>query len=188
MREGFMSIQILQPHNRFRIGSRTRANLSGVHPALVAMVEQAIQLTPVDFCVVEGGGVRSPEQAQDNAKRGTGVLNSMHIRQPDGYGHAVDLVAWVDGMPAWTQSYYKQMRPAILQAAAMVGIPIQHGADWDIDGITGEKGEWDWPHWQFPKRPDRIAAAYDQLNEWRAALGLSAIHLAILDPKHWLTA
>jgi len=153
------------------------------------MVEQAITLTPADFCVVEGGGMRSPEQAADNAKRGTGVLNSMHIRQPDGYGHAVDLVAFADGKPNWNRlELYKLIRPAVLQAAAMVGIPIQHGADWDIDGITAEKGEWDWPHWQFPKRPDRIAAAYDQLNEWRKALGLSQIHLANLEPNHWLSA
>ncbi|WP_295173487.1 hypothetical protein [uncultured Brevundimonas sp.] len=38
----------------FRLSSRSRARLIGVHPALTAVVEAAITRTPVDFMITEG--------------------------------------------------------------------------------------------------------------------------------------
>ena len=42
----------------FRLSQRSRERLKGVHPDLVAVVEGAILLTPVDFMVTEG--LRTP--------------------------------------------------------------------------------------------------------------------------------
>ena len=44
----------------FRLSSRSRARLVGVHPALIAVVEAAITRTPVDFMITEG--LRSAER------------------------------------------------------------------------------------------------------------------------------
>lgn len=166
---------ILAPNGRYRLGVNTLANMEGVHPWLVEIAKQAIQLTTVDFCVLPGGGLRSHEQAEENAARGTGVKNSLHIRQHTGYSHAVDLVAYV-GKPTWEPlALYREIRAAVLQAAGELGYPVQHGADWDIDGITGERGEYDWPHWQIPNLPHRRKAALEQLNSTRTTLSLPGI-------------
>ncbi len=46
----------------FKLGKRSIERLQGVHPDLVRVVERAIDLTTVDFTVLEG--LRSPERQQ----------------------------------------------------------------------------------------------------------------------------
>lgn len=135
----------------FELDAASAGRLEGVHPNLGRGVRLAATLSTVRFCILPGGGVRTREQAAANAKAGTGVLNSLHIIQADGFGHAVDLVAvGQDGKPSWDLKLYKDMHPAIYQAFDDLGIAIQNGSDWDMDGVIGERGEWDWPHWQLP--------------------------------------
>lgn len=136
---------------KYKAGKATLKNLDGVHPDLVAAVLLAFKYTEQDFCIIENGGVRSASAAAANAKAGVGVANSLHIKQADGYGHAVDLVAYQNGAPSWDQKLYPAIRDAMIRACDELRLPIQHGADWDMDGITGEKGEWDWPHFQLPR-------------------------------------
>ena len=38
----------------FKLGTKSRENLRGVHPDLVAVVERAIEITKQDFTVIEG--------------------------------------------------------------------------------------------------------------------------------------
>lgn len=47
----------------FRLGAQSRARLAGVHPDLVRVVERAIQLSSVDFSVLEG--VRTPQRQRE---------------------------------------------------------------------------------------------------------------------------
>lgn len=83
----------------FRLGAQSRARLAGVHPDLIRVVERAIQLSTVDFSVLEG--VRTPQRqrelyAQGLTKPGpkvTWTLTSNHfVNAQTGYGHAVDLI------------------------------------------------------------------------------------------------
>lgn len=146
--------------NKYHPGARTLRNLRDVHPKLVAAAILAFKYTEQDFCILDDGGVRSREAAQANADSGVGVANSLHIIQADGFGHAVDLVAWENGKPSWQQSLYPVIHRAMFRACDELCLPIQNGADWDNDGITAERGEWDWPHWQLP-RAHKLAAAVD---------------------------
>lgn len=38
----------------FKLGKRSLSNLEGVHPDLVKVVHRAIEITTVDFTVIEG--------------------------------------------------------------------------------------------------------------------------------------
>lgn len=159
-------VKVLAENGRFHLGVNTLANLKDVHPTLVAVAKRAIQLTTVDFCVIPGGGARSYAAAAANAEKGVGIKNSLHIRQHDGYAHAMDLVAYV-GKPTWAPvSLYHEIRDAVKQAAAELGVPIQHGATFPRP---------DWPHWQIPYLPNRVKEAVEEMNNIRAALGLEAI-------------
>lgn len=75
----------------YRLGKRSRQHLVGVHPDLVRVVERAINITSVDFTVLEG--LRAIERQRRLLSSGASTtLRSRHLT-----GHAVDLGAWVDG-------------------------------------------------------------------------------------------
>lgn len=119
----------------YKLGPRSQSRLKGVHPDLVKVVERAIEITTVDFTVLEG--VRTPERQKVlfEAEAST-TLNSRHIT-----GHAVDLGAWVDNQVDWSWPLYHKIAAAMKEAAKQVGVPIEWGGDWKMK---------DGPHWQLP--------------------------------------
>ena len=139
--------------SRYSLGATSRARLEGVHPQLVRVVERAIELTQVDFLVLEG--VRTPQRqrelyAQGRTKPGpkvTWTLKSNHFVKADGFGHAVDLCPFpVD----WTDlKKFDAISRAMFAAAAELGVRIRWGADWDRDGKPRERGESDSPHFEL---------------------------------------
>lgn len=120
----------------FRLSERSLSRLQGVHPHLVAVVKLAITLTPVDFVVTEG--LRTIDRQRQLLKIGaTRTLRSRHLT-----GHAVDLAPWAVGTVRWDWPLFHKIAPAMKQAAADLGIPIEWGGDW--------KSFRDGPHWQLP--------------------------------------
>lgn len=119
----------------FRLGRRSKRSLEGVNPDLVAVVERAIQVTAIDFVVLEG--LRSIErQRQLVAKGASRTMRSRHLT-----GHAVDLGAILEGELTWRDAVYHQLAPYVKQAAKEVGVAVEWGFDmW----------KWDCPHWQLP--------------------------------------
>lgn len=108
----------------FRLSSRSRARMKGVHPDLIAVVEAAIAITPVDFMITEG--LRDPKRQRALVKAGASrTLNSRHIT-----GHAVDVAALVDGQVRWDWPLYPRIAAAFKSAATRLGVPIVWGGDW----------------------------------------------------------
>ena len=113
----------------FQLGPRSKMRLNGVHPDLVKVVERAIQITTVDFTVLEG--VRDPLRQMKLVEAGASqTMNSRHIPGADGYGKAVDLGAWVDDQVDWSWPLYHKIADAMKEAAKQFGVPIVCGADW----------------------------------------------------------
>jgi peptidoglycan L-alanyl-D-glutamate endopeptidase CwlK len=120
----------------FRLSRQSKQRLAGVNPDLVKVVERAIQLTTVDFSVSEG--LRTRDRQQQLFKAGaTRTMNSRHLT-----GHAVDLVAWVNGEVRWDWPLYHKIAEAMKKAAAELKIPLEWGGDWR----TFKDG----PHFQLP--------------------------------------
>ncbi|GLQ72724.1 M15 family metallopeptidase [Vibrio penaeicida] len=120
----------------YRLGKRSRQHLVGVHPDLVRVVERAINITSVDFTVLEG--LRAIERQRRLLSSGASTtLRSRHLT-----GHAVDLGAWVDGTVDWSWPLYYKIADAMKQAADELRIPIEWGGDWR----TFKDG----PHFQLP--------------------------------------
>ncbi len=108
----------------FHLSERSRGRLKGVHPALVAVIEAAIQKTPVDFMVTEG--VRTPARQAALVRAGASLtLNSRHLT-----GHAVDVAALVDGAVRWDWPLYPRIAEAVKAAAKEEGVAIVWGGDW----------------------------------------------------------
>lgn len=122
----------------FQLGPRSKMRLNGVHPDLVKVVERAIEITPVDFTVLEG--LRSPDRQKELVAAGASQsLNSRHIT-----GHAVDLGAWVDDQVDWSWPLYHKIARAMKEAAKELKIDIEWGGDW----VTFKDG----PHFQLSRR------------------------------------
>lgn len=131
----------------FALGQRSLDRLKGVHPDLIRVVKRAIQITEIDFTILEG--LRTAErQRQLMAAGATKTLNSRHLT-----GHAVDLGAFVAGEVRWDWPLYRKLAEAMKQAAAEQGVPITWGGDWR----TLKDG----PHFELPwaQYPAKRAAA-----------------------------
>ena len=132
----------------YALGKTSLDRLVGVDPRLVAVVKRAIQITEVDFMVVEGVRTVARQRelyAQGRTKPGkivTWTLKSKHID-----GLAVDLLPapydWKD------PKGFDAVNRAMMQAAGELGVGLRWGADWDRDGKPREKGEGDSPHWEI---------------------------------------
>ena len=108
----------------FSLGPRSKQRLRGLHPDLVKVVERAIEITDVDFTVLEG--LRTPERQKALVEAGASqTLNSRHLT-----GHAVDLGAWVGDEVRWDWPLYHKIAAAMKDAAKQEGVSIVWGGGW----------------------------------------------------------
>ena len=108
----------------YQLGPRSKNRLKGVHDDLVKVVERAIEISTVDFTVLEG--LRSPERQKALVEAGASqTLNSRHIT-----GHAVDLGAWVEDEVSWDWPLYHKIASAMKEAAKELDVAIIWGGDW----------------------------------------------------------
>ncbi len=157
--------------SKFKYGQESEKRLIGVDPRLVLVARRGLEISKVDWKVVEG--VRSDEQCFINFGKGRSVyecalvgvaakyaapkadkvtwlinpLNSKHRKAKDGFGKALDLLPapydWKDTKP------FDLMAEAMLAAAKELGHDVRWGADWDQDGRPRERGETDSPHFEI---------------------------------------
>ena len=115
----------------FNLSQRSVENLKGVHDDLVAVVSRALELSDVDFSVIEG--LRTVARQKELYSAGASqTMNSRHLT-----GHAVDIVPVVDlnkdGKVSTDEMYswplYYKLAKVMKQAAKDVGVTIEWGGD-----------------------------------------------------------
>jgi len=108
----------------FSFSERSKKNLQGVNPALIAVARRALELSPVDFGITEG--LRTMERQREMLRTGKSqTLKSRHLT-----GHAVDVVAYLGANISWEWKYYEQIAAAFKQAGKELGTVIEWGGDW----------------------------------------------------------
>lgn len=101
---------------------------------MVKVVNRAIEITGQDFTVHDG--IRSVREQRNYVNRGVSqTMNSKHLKQSDGYGHAVDLVPYINGKMRWEWEPIYVIAEAMRQAADELGVNIRWGGCWQV--ITG---------------------------------------------------
>src|SRR5262245_44952030 len=114
----------------YRLGQLSRSHLEDVDPPLVRCAERAIEITAQDFAVHEG--LRDIERQRALFRAGASrTMDSYHL--PDGYGigHALDLVPWSAGKLQWQAQPVNQIAIAMRQASIELDYPLTWGAVWD---------------------------------------------------------
>lgn len=137
------------------LDNRSLTNLNGVDPDFVRVVKRAYEIhraKGLTFTVIEG--VRTPaRQAQLYAQGRTApgkivtwTMNSRHFVNPrTGFGEAVDILPGT----GWNDlKGFDDVVHSMFQASRELGIKIRWGKDWNQNGIAGEKGETDSPHFE----------------------------------------
>lgn len=125
----------------FSLGSISRKNLIGVHPDLVKVVEGAIVVSPIDWRVQEG--LRQLARQKKLVEIGASTtLDSQHLVQKDGFGHAVDLVPWIDfdgdgdRELRWDWPLGYKIAEAMQKSALQCAVAIRWGGCWDQELST----------------------------------------------------
>lgn len=128
----------------FAFGARSRSFMARVHPKLVAVAVLGLARSTVDFGCTEEQVRTLQEQAAKVAAGVSKTMHSRHLMRADGYGHAIDLVPWVDGAFQWGDDHWRvktgdgrTLEPFYDIAAAMrsasieLATPLIWGAVWD---------------------------------------------------------
>lgn len=121
----------------YALGLKSKQELQGVHPDLVRVVERAIALTKQDFAVHDG--LRTHEEQVEYVRRGVSrTTQSKHLIQPrDGFGHAVDLVPYINGKLRWEWEPIYVIAEAVRKAGDDLKVRIKWGGTWSE--LTGTK-------------------------------------------------
>lgn len=150
--------------SQFSLSKKSLGRLDGVHDDLVRVVKRSIDITQIDFSVLEG--IRSnARQAQLVASGASKTMDGRHLT-----GHAVDLAAYVAGSPRWDWPLYYKLAEAVQQAAKELGVQIVWGGVWDrvlneignpVDEVAtyvlrrkalGKKAFIDGPHFELSRK------------------------------------
>ena len=119
----------------FKLSTRSLERLLGVDERLVAVVHRAIEITTVDFGVVEG--VRTPQRQIELFEKGASQIREggKHVE-----GKAVDLMAYIGDRGSWELNLYDNIADAMKQAAIEKNVGIRWGAAWNVPDIRLWRG------------------------------------------------
>lgn len=132
----------------YKLSKTSLSRLAGVDETLVNVVKRAIEISEIDFSVLEGKRTLERQRqlyAQGRTAPGKIVTWTMKSKHID--GKAVDLVPYpLD----WNDlSKFDKIKDAMFAAAKELDVNLRWGADWDGDGNYREKGETDSPHFEI---------------------------------------
>ncbi|SJM37803.1 Peptidoglycan L-alanyl-D-glutamate endopeptidase CwlK precursor [Psychrobacter pasteurii] len=122
--------------SNYKLSAKSLERLHTTKPELQRLIKRAIEITPIDFVVLEGKrDIQRQKWLVANGKSKT--MNSRHLT-----GDAVDIAPIKNGAVSWDWNDYYPLAKAVKQAAKELNIRVEWGGDW-----TSFK---DGPHWQLP--------------------------------------
>jgi peptidoglycan LD-endopeptidase CwlK len=118
----------------FKLGKTSKSRLEGLDGSLIRAVSYAINITTVDFFVVEG--VRTLEKQKENVATGASqTLNSKHLT-----GHAVDIAAYVERKAVWEGLNMLTVCESMRKGFQHLEVSARWGGAWHIPDITKYEG------------------------------------------------
>jgi len=128
-----------------QFSERSLEKLHTCHPDLQRLFKRVV--LQFDVTILEG--VRTLERQQEMVADGLSqTLRSKHLKQPDGYAHAVDVapypVNWANAA-----GRFERLGGYVLGLAEMLEIPIRWGGLWDRNLNEINEGFVDRPHFEL---------------------------------------
>lgn len=132
----------------YYLSKKSLQNISGVDPRLIEISKLAITLTLVDYGHDKYAGKRTAETQYELFRKGKSRADGTIIKSYHQTGKAIDFYAYVDGRATWEPKYMAMVATAFLQAASILGYPVEWGGLWSKKGKIDIYG-WDMPHIQL---------------------------------------
>jgi len=122
----------------FVLGAKSRAELVGVHPDFVRFVELTLKYSAQDFGVHDG--LRTEAEQREYVRTGASqTMDSKHRKQADGWGHAGDLVPFINGKLRWEWPPIYVIAAAAKRATKELNLRIRWGGCWqELSQIKGD--------------------------------------------------
>jgi len=118
----------------YQLSQRSLDKLEGVDERLIKIVCRAIEVTDIDFGVIQG--LRTEEEQRALVEKGASqTMKSKHLE-----GRAVDLMAYVAGKGCWELNVYDNIADAVKQVAIEEDVQVRWGAAWNIPDIREWEG------------------------------------------------
>ena len=134
----------------YKFSAQSKTKLDTCHPDIQKVLNLAIKF--VDITIIEG--IRTIETQQEYVRTGKSkTLDSKHLKQDDGYSHAVDCalypVDWSDKARfIWLGGYLQGIADTLYQSGEIKN-RLTWGGDWDNDQNIKEHSFFDGPHFQL---------------------------------------
>lgn len=126
----------------FIFSTRSTNNLHEVNPVLQEMAHCALQHTPVDFVVVDGG--RTPEEHRNNLAAGRSWIK----RSKHQDGLAIDVAAFVKGKVTYDPKPYYDIAQSFYYCSTIMAVPITWGGEWRVKDLM---------HFELKDKPNDTA-------------------------------
>lgn len=135
----------------YKFGRTSKERLATIHPDLQKVLYRV--LNHMDIGIIEG--VRSLETQKKYVADGKSkTLNSKHLKQDDGYSHAVDVGVYVNGKLTWDPRYYYFLGGIVKTICDEEHMPdLRFGMDWDGDLDFSDQTFDDLVHFELASRP-----------------------------------
>jgi peptidoglycan L-alanyl-D-glutamate endopeptidase CwlK len=126
------------------LNASSLAKLKRVHPDLVRVVNRcARDWKDTTFQFIITCGPRTIEEQRVLVAKGASkTMRSRHLIAKNGFSHAVDVAATLNGKVRWDWPLYVKIAAAMKAAAKAEAVPLEAGLDW--------KTFKDGPHYQLP--------------------------------------
>ena len=129
-----------------QFGSRSSQRLKGVHPDLVAILFDVVEI--YDITIPKDGGSREVGRQAELVQSGKSkTMQSKHIIQSDGYAHAADPVPYPVDWDDKERFYF--MAGLLFMAAEKRGIKIRWGGDWNMNMAFDDQTFHDLGHFEL---------------------------------------
>lgn len=131
-----------------KFSSKSLERLDTCHPDLQTLAHESLKI--MDCSVVYGVRTLAEQRALFEADPPlTKTMNSKHLRQPDGFSHAIDLAPYIKGIPWDSPKYFYRLAGVMEKAAQMMRVSIRWGGNWDMDDDLDDQKFMDLVHFEL---------------------------------------
>ena len=120
----------------YSFGQRSLNHLDTVDPDLARVAKMALSWGIIDMTVIEG---RRSKAKQDEyfAAGKSRVLwphGKHNVERPGDLAAALDIAPYVNGKVSWNWKHCLFMAGVMMATAALMGVKLRWGGNWDMDG------------------------------------------------------
>lgn len=126
----------------YALSQRSLNRLKGVNPKLIAILEDGIKDSPIDFGIPREGGRRSAEDQHVLFLKGASKCDGYNKKSYHQSGNAFDIYLYVDGKASWDIAGLTAVAEHLIEVAK-----TRHNVDL---GWGGNWKSWkDYPHFEI---------------------------------------